>query len=112
MTVDEVEKIAQGRVWLGEDAVKIKLVDELGGLDKAIAKAAKLAKDNDYETSSYPEPQSIFEQILNSEQSDYNNLDEQMQMLLGEYYQPFKIISDFEKMDKVQARLPYIIKIK
>ena len=112
MTLDQVEKIAQGRVWLGEDAVKIKLVDELGGLDKAVAKAAKLVKDNDYKTCSYPAPKSIFEQILNTEQSDYNNLDEHLQMLLGEYYEPFKIISDFEHMDKVQARLPYIIKIK
>ncbi|MBP7097745.1 MAG: signal peptide peptidase SppA [Prevotella sp.] len=112
MTLDQVEKIAQGRVWLGEDAVKIKLVDELGGLDKAVAKAAKLAKDNDYKTCSYPAPKSIFEQILNTEQNDYNNLDEHLQMLLGEYYEPFKIVSDFEKMDKVQARMPYIIKIK
>lgn len=112
MTLDQVEKMAQGRVWLGEDAVKIKLVDELGGLDKAVAKAAKLAKDDDYKTSSYPAPKSIFEQILNTEQNDYNNLDEHLQMLLGEYYEPFKIISDFEHMDKVQARLPYIIKIK
>ena len=112
MTLDQVEKIAQGRVWLGEDAVKIKLVDELGGLDKAVAKAAKLAKDNDYKTCSYPAPKSIFEQILNTEQNNYNNLDEHLQMLLGEYYEPFKIISDFEHMDKVQARLPYIIKIK
>ena len=56
--------------------------------------------------------QNIFEQILNTEQNDYNNLDEHLQMLLGEYYEPFKIVSDFEKMDKVQARMPYIIKIK
>ena len=112
MSIDQVENIAQGRVWLGEDAIKIKLVDELGGLDKAVAKAAKLAKDNDYKTCSYPAPKSIFEQILNTEQNDYNNLDEHLQMLLGEYYEPFKIVSDFEKMDKVQARMPYIIKIK
>lgn len=112
MSIDQVENIAQGRVWLGEDAIKIKLVDELGGLDKAIAKAAKLAKDNDYKTCSYPAQKSIFEQILNTEQNDYNNLDEHLQMLLGEYYEPFKIISDFKNMDKVQARMQYIIKIK
>ena len=41
MKTDDVEKIAQGRVWIGQDALRIKLVDELGGLDKAVAKAAK-----------------------------------------------------------------------
>ena len=43
LTMDQVEKIAQGRVWLGQDAIKLKLIDQLGGLDDAIEKAAKLA---------------------------------------------------------------------
>jgi protease-4 len=112
MTMAQVENIAQGRVWLGEDALKIKLVDELGGIDKAIAKAAKLAKTNSYYTYSYPEEESIWQQIMNSRNSDGTILDAEMKNVLGEYYEPFKVIHDLDKMDKVQTRVPYIIKIK
>lgn len=112
MTMEQVENIAQGRVWLGQDAIKLKLVDQLGGLDDAIAKAAKLAKMNDYETASYPSPLSTWEQLLGSYVGDDDLLNGKMQTYLGEFYEPFKIINDAKHMDKVQARMPYIIKIK
>lgn len=112
MTMEQVENIAQGRVWLGQDAIKLKLVDQLGGLDDAIAKAAKLAKMNDYETASYPSPLSTWEQLLGSYVGGDDLLNGKMQAYLGEFYEPFKIINDAKYMDKVQARMPYIIKIK
>lgn len=112
MTIEQVENIAQGRVWLGQDAIKLKLVDQLGGLDDAIAKAAKLAKMNDYETASYPSPLSTWEQLLGSYVGGDDLLNGKMQAYLGEFYEPFKIINDAKHMDKVQARMPYIIKIK
>ena len=112
MTMEQVENIAQGRVWLGQDAIKLKLVDQLGGLDDAIAKAAKLAKMNDYETVSYPSPLSTWEQLLGSYVGGDDLLNGKMQAYLGEFYEPFKIINDAKHMDKVQARMPYIIKIK
>ena len=112
MTMEQVENIAQGRVWLGQDAIKLKLVDQLGGLDDAIAKAAKLAKMNDYETASYPSPLSTWEQLLGSYVGGDDLLNGKMQAYLGEFYEPFKIINDAKHMDKVQARMPYIIKIK
>ena len=112
MTMEQVENIAQGRVWLGQDAIKLKLVDQLGGLDDAIAKAAKLAKMNDYETVSYPSPLSTWEQLLGSYVGSDDLLNGKMQAYLGEFYEPFKIINDAKHMDKVQARMPYIIKIK
>ena len=112
MTMEQVENIAQGRVWLGQDAIKLKLVDQLGGLDDAIAKAAKLAKMNDYETASYPSPLSTWEQLLGSYVGSDDLLNGKMQAYLGEFYEPFKIINDAKHMDKVQARMPYIIKIK
>lgn len=112
MTMEQVENIAQGRVWLGQDAIKLKLVDQLGGLDDAIAKAAKLAKMNDYETASYPSPLSTWEQLLGSYVGGDDLLNGKMQTYLGEFYEPFKIINDAKHMDKVQARMPYIIKIK
>ena len=112
MTMEQVENIAQGRVWLGQDAIKLKLVDQLGGLDDAIAKAAKLAKMNDYETASYPSPLSTWEQLLGSYIGGGGLLNGKMQAYLGGFYEPFKIINDAKHMDKVQARMPYIIKIK
>ena len=112
MTMEQVENIAQGRVWLGQDAIKLKLVDQLGGLDDAIAKAAKLAKMNDYETASYPSPLSTWEQLLGSYIGGDDLLNGKMQAYLGEFYEPFKIINAAKHMDKVQARMPYIIKIK
>ena len=112
ITMEQVENIAQGRVWLGQDAIKLKLVDQLGGLDDAIAKAAKLAKMNDYETASYPSPLSTWEQLLGSYVGGDDLLNGKMQAYLGEFYEPFKIINDAKHMDKVQARMPYIIKIK
>ena len=112
MTMEQVENIAQGRVWLGQDAIKLKLVDQLGGLDDAIAKAAKLAKMNDYETASYPSPLSTWEQLLGSYVGGDDLLNGKIQAYLGEFYEPFKIINDAKHMDKVQARMPYIIKIK
>ena len=112
MTMEQVENIAQGRVWLGQDAIKLKLVDQLGGLDDAIAKAAKLAKMNDYESASYPSPLSTWEQLLGSYVGGDDLLNGKMQAYLGEFYEPFKIINDAKHMDQVQARMPYIIKIK
>ena len=112
MTMEQVENIAQGRVWLGQDAIKLKLVDQLGGLDDAIVKAAKLAKMNDYETASYPSPLSTWEQLLGSYIGGDDLLNGKMQAYLGEFYEPFKIINDAKHMDKVQARMPYIIKIE
>jgi signal peptide peptidase sppA, 67K type len=112
MTMEQVENIAQGRVWLGQDAIKLKLVDQLGGLDDAIVKAAKLAKMNDYETASYPSPLSTWEQLLGSYVGGDDLLNGKMQAYLGEFYEPFKIINDAKHMDKVQARMPYIIKIE
>ena len=112
MTMDQVENVAQGRVWLGQDAIKLKLVDQLGGLDDAIAKAAKLAKMSKYETVSYPSPLSTWEQLLSSYAGSDDLLNSKMQTYLGEFYQPFKIINEVKDMDKVQARMPYILKIK
>src|SRR5690606_2661290 len=64
MTVEQVDSIAQGRVWTGTDALKNGLVDEIGGLDKAIAYAAKLGKTKSYRTENYPEYEKSFDDVL------------------------------------------------
>ena len=111
MAIPQVEAIAQGHVFLGQDALRIKLVDELGGLDVALAKAAKLAKLKDYYTQSYPEEPDFMEQLMASTKNN-NYLDEQMRATLGEYYEPFLLLKQMNQIDMVQARLPFFLKIK
>ena len=113
MKVEEVEKIAQGHVWLGKDALGIHLVDQLGSLNDAVAKAAKLAKlsDSDYYTHGYPSPTDWTENLLNKIDKRNNYLDEQLRLTLGEYYQPFMLLRNIRNTDPVQARLEYEFKI-
>ena len=111
-SIEQIEEIAQGRVWLGNDALKIKLVDEIGGLDKAIAKAASLAKVSQYHATSYPEEQSWWSNLLDQATSKNNYLDEQLQATLGEYYEPFKFVKNMNRQSAIQARLPYYVNIK
>lgn len=104
MKTADVDKIAQGRVWLGKDALKIRLVDQLGSIDDAIAKAAKLAKMQDYSICSYPIAKDWTESLF-SEDKGGSYLDEQMRLLLGEYYEPFAIMHGIRSMSPVQARM-------
>lgn len=104
MKTADVDKIAQGRVWLGKDALKIRLVDQLGSIDDAIAKAAKLAKMQDYSICSYPIVKDWTENLF-SEGRGGSYLDEQMRLLLGEYYEPFAIMHGIRSMSPVQARM-------
>ena len=111
LSVDAVEEIAQGRVWLGNDALGIKLVDAIGSMDDAVKKAAQLAKLSEYKTKGYPEPTDWFTQLLDmTSKSSY--LDEQMRATLGEYYEPFRYVKNINKQNAIQARLPYFITIK
>ena len=114
MKVEDVDKIGQGRVWLGKDALKLKLVDKLGGVDDAIAKAAELAKvSGDYKTKSYPAAPSFVDQILNTMQgSNGNYLDEQLKATLGNYYEPVMMMKNISNQSPLQARMPYHLIIK
>ena len=111
LPVAQVEEIAQGRVWLATDARKIKLVDELGGLEKAVAKAAQLAKLGEYHTTDYPAEPSWIETLLD-QTSKGSYLDEQMQLTMGEYYAPFAYLKNLNRQNVIQARLPYFVNIK
>lgn len=110
LTMAQVEAIAQGHVYTGEDALKIKLVDELGGLDKAVKKAAQLAKIDNYYKVSYPSPVNWFDQIFGENVQD-NYLKEQLYTSLGIFYQPISILRTINQQSAIQARLPYIINI-
>ena len=112
LPVESVEKIAQGRVWLATDALNIKLVDQLGGIDDAVKKAAELAKLKDYYTSDYPAAASWMDNLLNSMSSSGTYLDEQLRQTLGDFYQPFTMLRSIDKREAIQARIPYAINIK
>lgn len=112
LPVESVEKIAQGRVWLATDALNIKLVDQLGGIDDAVKKAAQLAKLKDYYTSDYPAAASWMDNLLNSMSSSGTYLDEQLRQTLGDFYQPFTMLRSIDKREAIQARIPYAISIK
>ena len=111
-STEAIEKVAQGHVWLGQDALKIKLVDQLGGLDEAVKKAAELAKLKEYHTSNYPGKVDIMDQILHAtENAKGNYLDAQLRSMLGDYYEPFMLIKNINKQNAIQARIPYRLNI-
>lgn len=112
LPVESVEKIAQGRVWLATDALNIKLVDQLGGINDAVKKAAQLAKLKEYYTSDYPATASWMDAMLNSMSSSGTYLDEQLRQTLGDFYQPFTMLRSIDKREAIQARIPYAISIK
>lgn len=113
MTKEEVNEIAQGRVWLAKDAVEIKLVDQLGSLDDAVKKAAELAKVKEYYTSAYPEKVDWLDNLLNDEEKPNNYLtNNQLKVLLGELYEPVMELRLNQMRSRLQARLPFSISVK
>ena len=108
LKVDQVEQVAQGHVWLGQDALRIGLVDQLGGGEVALRKAAQLAKLTQWHSSAYPVLPDYLSQLLDLPGAARGNyLDEQMRQSLGAYYEPFALIRDLQAQNPVQARLPF-----
>lgn len=109
--VADIEKIAQGRVWIANDALRIGLVDQLGGLDEAVAKAAKLAKLSNWYTEDYPTAPSWTDQFL-SATAKKNYLDDQLRMTLGDLYEPYMMLKGIDRHAALQARIPFAINLK
>ena len=107
---DSVKVIAEGRVWTGEQGLKIGLVDELGNLDQAVAYAAQQAQLQKYRTVAYPAPENPFEQLLNTQKDGY--LSSQLRSIMGEGYDAITFMSNIQTKDRVQARIPYIFNVK
>ncbi|MCB0575817.1 MAG: S49 family peptidase, partial [Saprospiraceae bacterium] len=110
MTRDAVHEIAQGRVWPGLEAQKIGLVDGIGGMDRALAAAAKLAGVEKYRTTEFPRTKTGIEQLV--DQLTHNDKDENIKSSLirselGEFYPLYKSIRDIRRSQGLQARLPY-----
>jgi len=109
MTVEQVDAIGQGRVWSGVDAIKIGLVDELGGLDKAIVEAAKLAGIESYRITKRPELKDPFEEMIKKFGGDVKL--SVIEDELGASYKYYEYVKKMQTMEGFQARLPYFIEI-
>ena len=109
LSQDSIKVIGEGRVWTGEHAKKIGLVDQLGNLDDAIAVAKKKAKVGECTIKTYPEKASIFENLL-QEVKPTSYADEQLKANLGEFYPMVKSIQNINNKDNIQAALPYFLK--
>jgi protease-4 len=103
LPVDSIKAIAEGRVWTGEDALKIGLVDELGGLPRAIEKAAELADIKDYAVRDYPEKESFEVKIMKAIGGDVET--KIIKTYLGENYDIINRIKSVEKWNVIQARM-------
>ena len=106
-SIEYVDSIAQGRVWTGSRAKQLGLVDQIGGLQEAIAEAIKLAKVKEYRIKTYPESKSFIDQILNQYPTDLTETS--LKKELGkELYSMMKRIQQL-KADKgeIQTRIPF-----
>jgi protease IV len=111
MNVESLRKIAEGRVWSGTEAKQNGLIDLFGGLDYAINIAAKKAKLADgYSIAYFPEQKNMLLKQLFSSFNEEVKMDFSTE--LSKYYPYVKTLNDLEKMEGIQARLPYKIIIK
>lgn len=110
-TRDQIHEIAQGRVWPGQKAKEIGLVDDIGGMDRAMAAAAKLAGLEKYRTTEFPRTSTGIEQLV--ERLTKNKDDDEgikswiIRSELGELYPVYKNLQEIRRNKGVQARLPY-----
>lgn len=108
---EELDKIAQGRVWTGSTAKELGLVDELGGLDKAVEIAIAKAGVDAYTVMNYPAKESFLESLMNTNPGNYIKA-RMMKGTIGEVYQQFSALENFEKADRIQARVPFELNIQ
>lgn len=110
MSVEEISKIAEGRVWTGSKGKEIGLVDELGDLDRAIEIAAEKAGMKDYQVQAYPLKKDFMTTLMEQGKDDY--IEGMVSESLGEYYGYIKFIRNIKDRDRIQARLPFELNIR
>ena len=110
-SVQDIEKVAQGHVWRGRDALPLHLVEQLGGLDTAIAKAVTLAKIDEYHITEYPAPTGLADQLLGM-MNGGSYIDSQLRTTLGDMYEPFATLRNLNKREALQAQMPIILNMR
>ncbi len=111
MTKEAIEKIAEGRVWTGEAAKELGLVDELGGIDKALNIAVEKAGIDTYTVISYPAKQDFLSALLDTKTTNYVET-QLLKSKLGEYYQQFGLLKNLKERAMIQTRVPFELNIK
>ena len=112
MTFEQVDAIGQGRVWSGAEALKIGLVDKIGGMDEALAEAAKLANIKKYNTQNYPEYEKSFDDILAKFGLAQSKQDLIKEEIGAENYLILQKVKRMTQQKGVQAMMPFEITIK
>lgn len=107
---DSLDMIAQGRVWTGNQALDLGLVDAIGGIDDAIAEAAKLAELENYSLRSFPKKIDFLESLFLNQKEELTT--RALKEYLGSDYQLFKTLKEIKEQDFMQARIPYDFDIK
>lgn len=110
MELDQLVKLAGGRVWSGNEALANGLIDEIGGLDRALELAAELAELEDYGVRYYPTQKTFIEQIMSE-----LNKEVEIRVLkhkFGMFYPFIKDVDELMQLRGYQARLPFDIEIK
>lgn len=111
MSFAAVDSIAQGRVWSGSEALKIGLVDKIGGLNAAIVEAARLSKTQDYSTKNYPEYEENLDDMLSKLPFGSSKADIIKEEIGKENYQLLQQIKKLQSRKGIQAMLPFEISI-
>lgn len=111
MEQSAVDEIGQGRVWAGADALKIGLVDALGNIDDAVAKAAELAKLENYKISYYPKKKDFWTKLMEKSSND-NNVQAFIKEELGDQYYIYQGLNQLKRAEGVQAMMPMQIRIE
>ncbi|MFN4146258.1 MAG: signal peptide peptidase SppA [Runella sp.] len=111
MPVEKLKTLASGRVWSGQEAKANGLIDEFGGLDKAITLAAQMAKlkEGEYRVK-YPAKKDVFEQFVNKLTGEAET--RALEAQLGDFAPYLKTLRKLQQMQGTQARLPFDIVIK
>ena len=108
LEVEYVDSIARGRVWTGQDALRLGLVDTLGGMELAVRLAAQEAGITDYSREVYPAPKDLMEQVMNITSAPK---DKELYMRLQQWFPFYEEMNYWATMEPVQARLPFVMNI-
>ena len=110
MSIEEIDKIGQGRVWTGNKAKELGLVDEIGDLDKAVGIAAQKAGLGEYVVKSYPEVTDFMTELLEGDEKDY--MESAVHKAMGEYYDFIRFVRNVKNAAPIQARMPFELVIR
>lgn len=110
MPVDSIKKIAEGRIWTGVMAKELKLVDELGGIGRAVEMALELSGTEEYNLVSYPGKKDFFTSLMDTRAERYIN--SRIEESFGGYHSGFRMLKNLGSVDRIQARMPFDLQIR